>query len=76
MLVIGDDEKRRQRAQTPGALGVAAAWARLRCCASSTMTRGIASIGAPCIRTHGARNATRGTFTMMRWTPPLGLDGI
>ena len=23
MLVIGDDEKRRQRAQTPGALGVA-----------------------------------------------------
>ena len=28
-----------QRPQTPGALRVAAVWARLRCCASSTMTR-------------------------------------
>ena len=28
-----------QGPQTPGALRVAAAWARLRCCASSTMTR-------------------------------------
>ena len=28
-----------QGPQTPGALWVAPAWARLRCCASSTMTR-------------------------------------
>ena len=27
-----------QRPQTPGAFRVAAAWTRLRCCASSTMT--------------------------------------
>ena len=51
-----------QGPQTPVALWVAAAWTRLRCCASSTMTEHRLDRRAwhPGPR---ARNATRGTFT-------------
>ena len=46
------------------------------CVAPPRLCLGMACVGSPCICTYGARNAARGTFTMMRWTPPLGLDGI
>ncbi len=63
MLVIGDDEKRRQRAQTPGALRVAGGAGPSAALPLLADALGMDCVGSPCIWTHGARNAARGTFT-------------
>lgn len=61
MRAILDEVQRSLRPQTPGALRVAAAWARLQRCVSSPMSR-IDCVDAPWIRTQGARNEARTTF--------------